>query len=347
MNKTAVLKGTSKVGKEADSRLFKRLMVILTVNILLFLVFLLSLRLGSVKYTTEQIVQAVLSSENTTVRTVMMNIRLPRTIIAALVGANLAVAGALMQAVMRNPLADPGLTGVSSGAGLAAVTIMLAFPGLAGFVPVAAFFGGTAASFLVYLLAWKRGIDPIRIILSGVAVNAVLGGGISLLSLVYSDKIQGVLMWMNGSLGGKTWFQVRTLLPYSAVGLAAAFFCISSANALQMGDDVAKNLGVRVNVVRVLLCMCAAFLTGISVATVGLIGFIGLMVPHIARLLVGSDYRYMLPSSAFMGAVLLIFADTGARTLFSPVELPVGIIMAICGGPFFIYLLRKGGSYKV
>ncbi len=333
--------------REVNTRLIKRLMVLVAALTLLVTAGFLSLRFGSVRYATADIIGSFLGAEGSTAKVIIMDIRLPRTLIAIMVGANLAMSGALLQAVMRNPLADPGLTGVSAGGGLSAVTIMLVFPEMTRYVPLAAFGGGIVAAFMVYTLAWKRGIDPIRIILAGVAVNAILGGGISLLSILYSDRIQGVLMWLNGSMSAKSRFHVSILAPYSFIGLIAALLCINTANVLQLGDDAAKSLGVRVNLARILLSMVAAFLAGISVAMVGLIGFIGLVVPHISRLLVGTDYRFMLPVSAVIGGILLTLADTGARTLFSPVELPVGILMAIIGGPFFLYLLRKGGAYRV
>jgi len=207
-----------------NSRLVKRISIFIISLAVLIFASILSLRFGSVRFSTNEIITALTSTEASSVRTIIMNIRLPRTLIAIMVGANLAVAGALLQSVMRNPLADPGLTGVSTGAGLAAVTIMLVFPGLSGIVPFAAFIGGTLASIMVFTLAWKRGIDPIRIILAGVAVNAILGGGISLLSILYSDKIQGVLMWLNGSLAGKSWHHARILAPYTLIGLVIALF---------------------------------------------------------------------------------------------------------------------------
>lgn len=234
--------------KVLSPRLIKRIIVFSCSLCLLLIVSLLSIRYGSINYAVSEIMGAISTAETSTVRTVIMNIRLPRTLIAVMVGANLAMSGALLQSVMRNPLADPGLTGVSAGAGLAAVTIMLALPQLTRFVPVAAFLGGIIAAFMVYLLAWKRGVDPIRIILAGVAVNAILGGGLALLSVLYSDRIQSVIMWLNGTVAGKSWYQVETLIPYSLIGLIAAMLCINTANVLQLGDDAAKNLGIRVNV---------------------------------------------------------------------------------------------------
>lgn len=330
-----------------DLRAAKKILVLLLALGLLGTVAIASLRFGSLSFATQDILQALLGAEDTLAKVVVLDVRLPRMLLALMVGANLALSGALLQAVMRNPLADPGLTGVSTGAALAGVTIMLALPQFGALVPFAAFVGGAIACALVFALAWKRGIEPIRIILAGVAVNAVFGGGTSLLSILYSDRIQGILMWLNGSIAGRSWYHVRMLAPYTAVGLVVALLCIKAANLLQLGDDAARNLGLNVNLARTALSFVAAFLAGISVSTVGLIGFIGLIVPHVCRLLIGSDYKFMLPLSALLGALLLIVADASARTIFRPVELPVGIIMAVVGGPFFLYLLRKGGSYRV
>ena len=326
-------------------RLAKRIGIFIAEISLLVILAVISLRFGSVRFSTGEIINALIDGSDSTIRTIVVNIRMPRTALAILVGASLATSGALLQAVLRNPLASPGLIGVISGASLSAITIMLLFPALTALVPFVAFIGGLVATLLVFTLAWKKGMSTIRIILAGVAVNAMLGGGTSLLSVLYSDRIQGVIMWLNGTLAGKSWDQVKLLLPYVAVGLLVAVLSVNVANSLQLGDEAAKNLGVRLNLARIVLCSTAAFLTGISVAVVGIIGFVGLIVPHVSRLLVGSDYRFMLPSSAILGAVLLVSADIVARTVFSPIELPVGVIMAVLGGPFFLYLLRKVRGY--
>ena len=228
--------------KKVDKKL-----IIVSSLIFLFFVSLLSIRMGSVEFSYSKIFKVLLSSEMTVDKNILHNVRLPRIIIAGIVGANLAVAGALLQAVMQNPLADPGLTGVSSGASLAAIIIMLVFPAYTYLVPVVAFAGGAIACGLVYTLAWKNGIKPLRIVLAGVAVNAILGGGTSLLSILYSDRIQGVLMWVNGSISGKSWTDVRVLALYSSIGLILSMFCIRKANVLQLGDEMASNLGVDTN----------------------------------------------------------------------------------------------------
>ena len=318
--------------------------VLLALLILLAAACLVSMAVGSAGYSVPEILRALFSEEKSAIKTIVINLRLPRIILAILIGASLAAAGALLQSVMRNPLADPGTIGVSAGAGTAATTILLLFPNLTSSVPLFAFGGAALACVLIYMMAWKEGVDPTRIILSGVAINSVLGAYNSLLQLLNSDSLEGVLAFMNGSLSGRSWSQVRLLSVYASIGLVLAFLCIKSANALQLGDEMAKSLGVKVSGSRVLLSGVAAFLAASTVSVAGMIGFVGLVVPHIARLLVGSDYKAMLPTSVVLGALVLLVADTVGRTIVPGMEIPVGIVMAVCGGPFFLYLLRKKGK---
>ena len=274
-------------------------------KILLILLVVLSaaaIAVGSAGYSVGEILRALLSTEKSTVKVIVMNLRLPRLLLAVMIGASLSASGALLQSVMRNPLADPGTIGVSAGAGTAATTILLLFPHMTNAAPLFAFGGAALACCLIYSLAWKGGIDPVRIILSGVAINSVLGAYIALLQLLYSDSLQGVLAFMNGSLSGRSWSQVQTLVIYAGIGLALAFLCIKSANTLQLGDEMAKSLGVRVNASRLFLSAVSAFLAAATVSVAGMIGFVGLVVPHISRLLVGSDYKAMLPTSVLLGA---------------------------------------------
>ena len=318
--------------------------VLLALLILLAAACLVSMAVGSAGYSVPEILRALFSEEKSAIKTIVINLRLPRIILAILIGASLAAAGALLQSVMRNPLADPGTIGVSAGAGTAATTILLLFPSLTSSVPLFAFGGAALACVLIYMMAWKEGVDPTRIILSGVAINSVLGAYNSLLQLLNSDSLEGVLAFMNGSLSGRSWSQVRLLSVYASIGLVLAFLCIKSANALQLGDEMAKSLGVKVSGSRVLLSGVAAFLAASTVSVAGMIGFVGLVVPHISRLLVGSDYKAMLPTSVVLGALVLLVADTVGRTIVPGMEIPVGIVMAVCGGPFFLYLLRKKGK---
>lgn len=272
---------------------------------------------------------------------VIWNIRFPRTIVAALVGANLAVAGAILQAVMKNPLADPQIVGVSSGAGLAGVIILILFPSWEYLVPMVAFVGALAAALMVYALAWRNGIRPTRIILAGVAVAAFLGSGISALLVFYGDRVQGALLWMVGGLSARSWPQVYVLAPYTVVGLILAFLGSRRLTILSLGDETAKGLGLPVEQTRFMMTAVAAFLAASAVSVAGLIGFVGLVIPHIARMIIGTEYRFLLPGSACLGAAVLVVSDTLGRVLFSPVEVPVGIIMAFFGAPFFLWLLRR------
>jgi iron complex transport system permease protein len=317
-------------------------LIILFSLIALAIVAILSISLGSVSIAIKDIIEVLSGGGANISRGIILDIRLPRIILAVLVGANLSVSGALLQSVMKNPLADPGLTGVSSGASLMAIIVMMYFPQFYAILPLAAFLGGVLSCIIIYFLAWKDGIDPIRIILAGVAVNAMLGGGTSVISLLNSEKIQGVLLWLNGSLAIRGWKEVRLILPYSIVALVLSAFCAKGANLLNLGDDAASSLGVEVNRTRILISMVAVLLAGISTAAVGIIGFVGLVVPHICRLIIGSNYKYLIPMSTILGALTLLAAEDLARTVAKPIELPVGVFMAVIGGPFFLFLMRRG-----
>lgn len=302
----------------------------------------LSMAFGSADITIAKIWHTLWSpSLQDTQDMVIWNIRFPRNIVAALVGANLAVAGAILQAVMKNPLADPQIVGVSSGAGLAGVIILILFPSWEYLVPMVAFVGALAAALMVYALAWRNGIRPTRIILAGVAVAAFLGSGISALLVFYGDRVQGALLWMVGGLSARSWPQVYVLAPYTVVGLILAFLGSRRLTILSLGDETAKGLGLPVEQTRFMMTAVAAFLAASAVSVAGLIGFVGLVIPHIARMIIGTEYRFLLPGSAFLGAAVLVVSDTLGRVLFSPVEVPVGIIMAFFGAPFFLWLLRR------
>ncbi|OAB32033.1 iron ABC transporter permease [Paenibacillus macquariensis subsp. defensor] len=318
--------------------------IIVTFTLILAIVAgIIAIGVGGVYIPIPDILSTLFSSSSDTVNsTIIWDIRLPRVLLAMIIGANIAISGALLQAVMGNPLADPGLTGVTSGAAACVLVIMLAAPEYTQFIPIAAFGGGLIAASIVYALAWRRsGISPVTIILSGVAVNALCGGLIGLLTIMYSDRLPAAVQWLNGSLAAKGNNALMMVLPYAIVGWILSFFAIRKANIIRLGDQVASNLGESVNRIRILLSLLAVFLAAISVAAIGMIGFVGLVVPHMARLLVGSDYKYMMPMSMALGALVLLIADTGGRTLFSPLDIPAGILMAVIGAPYFLYLMRK------
>lgn len=323
-----------------DRTLWRMLMLTLFV-ILAAIGCFLSVAKGAADISLSQIFTILLHPQAAPQDQIIWNIRLPRMIVGALVGMNLALSGCILQAVMRNPLADPHIIGISSGAGISGITVMILFPALEYLITPVAFVGAMAAAVAIYILAWKNGIKPVRIILAGVAVSAFLGAGISGLLIFYSDRVNGALMWMVGGLAARSWPHVSIIVPYAVVGLILAVLSSHYLNILQLGDDMAKGLGVHVEITRIVLTTIAALLAASAVSVVGLLGFVGLVIPHISRLILGSDYRYLVPGAAILGVAIVTLSDTFARVVFAPVELPVGIIMAFIGAPFFLFLLRR------
>lgn len=191
-------------------------------------------------------------------------------------------------------------------------------------------------------MAWKNGLNLMRIVLAGVAINSILGGVISLLTTMYSDRIQSALLWLNESLASKTWNDIKIIAIYSLIGLILSLFCIRGANVLSLGDDTAINLGFNVAKTRIILTAISVFLAGTCTAIVGVISFVGLIVPHIGRMIIASNRKYLIPFSMVLGGGVLLIADTISRTILGAVELPVGVVMSILGGPFFLYLLKTG-----
>ncbi len=314
--------------------------------VILFFAAIAAVSIGSVPIGADKVLRGLWNSSLLTEveRQIIWNIRVPRVFMAILVGSALSMAGCMLQAVMQNPLADPGIIGVSSGASLGAIVILILFPKWGGAVPIFSFFGASIATAMVYILAWKGGIKPVRLVLSGVAINALLGGATALISILNNDKIQSVLLFLNGSLAGRTWRDLRIILPYVILGWFLSAFTIRSANLMMLGDEKATNLGLNVSRSRVLLSALGAFLAAVSTCLVGVIGFIGLVIPHIGRLMIGSDHKRLVPFSILLGAAFLLVTDTFARSIAAPLELPVGTIMSVIGVPFFLYLLRRGGQ---
>lgn len=308
----------------------------------LIVVVVVAVGVGPLLFTPGEILRALVSSHESLARTVVWDLRLPRVLLALLVGANLAVSGALLQGVTRNPLADPYLLGISAGGVFAAVATMTVLPGVGPeWRAAVAFAGSLAAGGFTYLAAWKGGISPTRLILSGVALSSLLTAFTSTLLVTSTTSAQIAVSWLVGGFLGRGWDHLEWLWPYSAIGLVAAVFAAREVNILVLGDDVATSLGQRVERVRLLLVGVAALLAGSAVSVAGLIGFFGLAVPHIARFLLGSDYRLVVPASALSGALLMVVGDTAARTILDPRELPVGVLTAAMGAPFLLYLVRR------
>ncbi|WP_242224078.1 iron ABC transporter permease [Bacillus cereus group sp. BfR-BA-01380] len=321
---------------------FGRFTIVIIVGfILLIALSLLSLRLGAVSTPLAEIIEGLMTGEG-----VVLKYRLPRLIIAILVGINMALSGSILQSVTRNSLAAPDIIGVSAGGGLAAVIMLLMFPSVpAMMLPVVAFAGAMIASLLVYVLSYQKGgVKPERLALCGVAISTGLQALITFIIVKFAVDSSQALVWLKGSLYARSWEHVGMLWPWTIMGAAITFICYKQINLLLLNEETVKGLGMRINVVRLVLIGVAVALAASSVAVAGTISFVGLVIPHAARLLVGSDSRLFLPVSALLGALLVTGADMVGRIIIPPIEIPAGIITALIGAPYFIYLLviRKG-----
>lgn len=332
------------VGKREEK---PRKIIVLIIFILLFIAsFFISVGNGAVKIAPVEIIKAIFYQKDTVNYQIIWNVRLPRTIVGALVGICLSLAGAVLQGIMRNPLASPNIIGVSSGGGLMALIILIIFPQYYYLVPIGAFLGALLATLFIYSLAWREGLLPTRLVLAGVAVSSLLSAGINGLMTFFPDRVHGVLGFMVGGLSAITWKDVNLILPYAIVGMFFLLLLPDKLNILMLGDEVATGLGVSVEKTRFLFIIISSLLAGSAVSVVGLLGFVGLIVPHMTRLFIGSDYKYLFPGTIFFGASIVMICDTLSRILFAPIEIPVGIIMSALGAPFFLYLLRKKEGLK-
>jgi iron complex transport system permease protein len=307
--------------------------------------FFISIGNGAVKISPREIIDAIVLQEATVNYQIIWNVRLPRTIAASLVGTCLALSGCILQGVMGNPLASPNIIGVSSGAGLMTLIVLIVFPDYYYLAPIGAFVGAISATLFIYFLAWKEGVATNRLILAGVAISSLLGAGNNAIMTFYPDKVSGVIGFMVGGLSSTNWNHVDMIFPYAIVGIVLLLFISNKLNILMLGDEVATGLGLNVEGTRFLFIIISSMLAGAAVSVVGLLGFVGLIVPHITRLFIGSDYRYLLPATIFTGSAVVVFCDTLARVMFAPLEIPVGIIMSALGAPFFLYLLRRKKEY--
>lgn len=274
---------------------------------------------------------------------VVLNLRLPRMLLAWLVGATLAVSGNIVQGITRNPLASPDLTGVTAGASLMAVFFIVVMPGLPrNLLPVMAFIGALAVAVLLYLLAWRNGDSPMRFILVGIGLEAALSAVIGFeLTFGRIDLVTQAMMWLAGTVYATTWAEVYSVLPWIGTGLFIAVLLARHLNALNLGEEVATGLGAPVTFQRAVLLLVAVALAGVTVTVAGTIGFVGLVAPHFARRLVGPMHEGSQVIAALVGGTLVIVADLVGRTVIAPAEIPCGIIIALIGAPFFLYLIWK------
>lgn len=309
----------------------------------LIALFFVAVNTGSLQVNPMQLLSGLFVSYDETVSTIY-DLRLPRILIAMVGGAATAVAGVLLQAAIRNPLADPGIIGVSAGASFAAVLVTAFFPMLLFFTPVFAFAGGLVAFGLVYSLSWRGGLSPLRIILVGVAVGAMFTGLMSAFDSGTGSTMSGVASLVDANITMKTWDDFATLAVYAAIGLALALLMAKRCDLLALEDKTARSLGLNVDRARIATSAAGVLLASVSTAIIGPISFLGLLVPHIARILVGTSHRVLIPYAIVLGAFTLLLADTIGRTVAAPYEISAAVIMSIVGGPLFIVLLRRARS---
>jgi len=276
-----------------------------------------------------------------TARNILVNVRLPRVLAAALAGLSLGCAGSIIQGVLNNPLASPNVIGVNSGAGLAVLLASSLVPGAVALLPLAAFLGALATALLVFAIAARTGASRLSVVLAGMALTAIFGAGMNTVLIVDPDAYIGSSTFLVGGLSGVQLKNLLAPLAYIAAGFALALALARNLNVLSLGDEAAHSLGMNVRAMRMGSLAVAAVLAGAAVSFAGLLGFVGLMVPHLMRFFVGHDYRLIIPASGLAGAAFVSICDVLARVLFAPYELPVGILMAFLGGPFFIYLIVR------
>ncbi|WP_244544148.1 MULTISPECIES: iron ABC transporter permease [unclassified Beijerinckia] len=283
---------------------------------------------------------------------VLMNIRLPRVVLGILLGSGLSVAGAIMQGLFRNPLADPAIVGVSSGAALAAAATIVLGDRLLPLspmmmqgviLPIAAFVGSLLAAGALYAISTREGqTSTTTMLLAGIAISALAASGIGLLIYISDDRqLRDITFWTMGSLGGANWWKVSVAVPVMLVLFISSKFLANGLNALALGEAAAFHVGHRVQLIKVVSIVLIGLATGVGVAAAGVISFVGIVVPHLVRLAIGPDYRSLLPISALLGASLLVAADACARTIVAPADLPIGILTALVGAPFFLWLLLR------
>ena len=329
----------------------KKRKAIYTLIMVLVIIMLASTLFGAATITPRQVIYSILNrllgffTKDVTAQTIIWDIRIPRIVLAAIVGLLLSTSGVILQGVLRNPLADPYIVGVSAGGSIGAMlSFVLGLDFLFfGFrtTPVLAFIFALAAVFLVYRLSHVSGrTSPETLILAGVAVSAFCAAILSLIIIVTGD-LRAIFFWLLGSFSDASWRDVLTVTPYAIIGIITAYFYSKDLNALLLGEEMALSLGVDVEAVRIFLLAIASLMTAAAVSVCGLIGFVGLIVPHFVRLIVGPNHRFLIPVSAISGMLLLVVADIIARVAIAPTEIPIGIVMALVGAPFFIYILRR------
>jgi iron complex transport system permease protein len=328
----------------------KFIITISVLSTLIIILFIVSLNMGVVRIAPLDVFKTLIGMGSTRDQLVLVDFRLPRMILALLIGAGLAVSGAILQGVSKNDLADPGILGINAGAGFTVILFIYFFQGSMNSIstlgiflmPLFALVGAMIAAFLIYVLAWKKGIDPVRLILVGIGVNSGFGAAIVIFQLKMNPQdFMQAAVWLSGDIWGANWTFVSILAPLILLLLPIAFYKAHSLNILNLGDQVATGLGIKVEKERRLLLLVAVALAGFSVAAGGGIVFLGLVAPHIAKSIIGPKHQLLLPVTALLGSFLLLLADLVGKNLLAPTQIPVGLVVAIFSAPYFIFLLMK------
>lgn len=312
---------------------------------ILVLVFIISLFVGSSKISIIDSIKGLFDSSNNTISIIMRNIRLPRVIGAVVAGAGLAASGVLLQNITNNELASPNIIGVNSGAGLITIILLSIFPSLINYISIGSFIGAFLTTILILSISYRIGNNKVSIILSGIAITTLLNAGINLISLIDNDVLDSYKYFSIGSLNGINIKQLIIPIIFIIISLVISIITSSKSETLILGDSLAKSLGTRVTLYRIITILCASMLASAVVSFAGLLGFVGLVVPHIARKINGCSLKDSIITSSIVGAILVLVCDTLGRIIFYPTEIPVGIIMAFVGCPFFIYLLLRRKTY--
>lgn len=307
--------------------------------------FFAAISFGAEQLAFSELLPALLRPDGSDVltETILWTLRMPRALLALLVGAGLAVAGTITQAIMRNPLAEPGILGINAGAALAAMLVIVEFPGLpAGSLQWLTFLGALIMTVAIYALSWQQGTTSLRIILVGLGLSALAGAGASFIATFGPPvAVQRAMVWMAGTLQESRWEKVELLAIWLTPTVALVWLASRELNLAAFDDDIARGLGQRVNLVRGVMVLATAAICGAAVAAAGLVAFVGLAGPHIARRIVGHRHEVLIPAAALTGAILVAFADTLARSILPPIQLPVGLVTGLIGAPFFGWLLWR------
>ena len=328
--------------KVVKNTVIKSLAVCISMLIMLFVLAIIAMKLGSIELTYEEILRGLFVEYDKRVATIY-NLRFPRIVVAILGGMSLSVSGLLFQAVLKNPLADPGIIGISGGAGFASAVVISFIPELYFFKPIFAFIGGIIAFVIIYTLAWKDSLDTVRIILVGIAISAVFSGLTNIFQMMGNQT--GVNVVVSG-LTQLVWDDVKIIGICTLVGIVSALILAPACNVLGLEDKTIRSLGVNVDVIRIIISIVAVVLVSGVTSVVGVIGFLALIVPHMARKIIGSNHIALVPFTAILGGFVLLLADTLGRIIATPNEIPAGIIMSVIGGPFFIMLIRNKNKVR-